>query len=211
MKAEGCAHLSAFPPSTQLSGAAHPLLSPRRVVSSRRCLLPAAVGALCVGVVDSAARRRRHVLSGGESGTPKSAGQICRKFHFTDALPKPDPTNEPVSNISITMESETVALTSEQPSRLPSQFASALPGRYRSRRVARNVHYARTACVSYTGCIRCRASLCAPSRARENSIASVSAIPLSAIFSLHYTPPSPSPLPRPIFHTGNTRAHASRA
>ena len=28
----------------------------------------------------------RHVLSGGMSGTPKSAGQICRKFHFPNAL-----------------------------------------------------------------------------------------------------------------------------
>ncbi|KJA16524.1 hypothetical protein HYPSUDRAFT_288553 [Hypholoma sublateritium FD-334 SS-4] len=90
-------------------------------------------------------------------------------------------------------------------------IASALPGRYRSRRAARNVHYARTACVSYTGCVRCRASLYARSRAHENAATSVSAIPLSHIFSGHYTPPSPSPLPRPIFQTGYAQAHASRA
>ena len=28
----------------------------------------------------------KHVLSGGMFGTPKSAGQICRKFHFPNAL-----------------------------------------------------------------------------------------------------------------------------
>ena len=31
----------------------------------------------------------RHVLSGGMSGTRKSAGQICRKFHFPNALGSP--------------------------------------------------------------------------------------------------------------------------